>query len=120
MSNVSYFSRIAIHDHYSLCTGIVVGCGAVTCWWVLFGGGVGVALVQSLFFPLPVRMVGAVCAGAVGVVTGRWLCGAGAVTGFCFCVLVTIKKGTRTSFCLCFVGDYVAIVVIHRIITLSI
>ena len=24
---------------------------------------------------------------------------------FCVCVLVTIKKGTRTSFCLCFVGD---------------
>ena len=44
----------------------------------------------------------------IGVVTGRWLCGAtvrGGWYSFCFCVLVTIKKGTRTSFCLCFVGD---------------
>ena len=56
-----------------------------------------------------VSPVGAVCAGAVGVVTGRWLCGASAVHGgwyqFLFLRLVTIKKGTRTSFCLCFVGD---------------
>ena len=56
-----------------------------------------------------VSPVGALCAGAVGVVTGRWLCGAWqsvvAGTGFCFCVLVTIKKGMINSFCLCFVGD---------------
>ena len=49
-----------------------------------------------------VSSVGAVCSGAVGVVTGRWLCGAWqfvvAGTGFRFRVLVTIKKGMRTSF----------------------
>jgi hypothetical protein len=42
-------------DHYSSCKGVVVWCGAVTGWWVLCG--VGVALVQSLVFPLPGRLV---------------------------------------------------------------
>jgi hypothetical protein len=39
-------------DHYLLCKGDVMWCGAVTGRWVLCG--VGVVLVQSLFFPFEV------------------------------------------------------------------